>query len=122
MTGPTTFSSLLTTDKPYASNRPATPVRLSGETIIPVPEATETGSKVRRFNTSRSRKAVKDSSTIDFTYIPEFNAELGSTQEGVRVPIMPWTEASESVKGRATETEESVRLVPYSTLLLSFIH
>jgi hypothetical protein len=65
---------------------------------------------------------VKDSSTIDFTYIPEFNAELGSTSEGVRVPIMPWTEASESVKGRATEIEESVRLIPYSTLLLSFRH
>jgi hypothetical protein len=111
MTGPTTFSSLLTTDKPYASNRPSTPVRLSGELPIPVPEATETGGKVRHFNTSRSLKAVGDTSTIDFMYIPDFDLETRSAPLGIRVPILPWAEAGKDVKGRATESEGSVRLI-----------
>ncbi|KAF1834983.1 hypothetical protein BDW02DRAFT_524282 [Decorospora gaudefroyi] len=112
MTGPTTFSSLLTTDKPYATNRPATPVRLSGEAIIPVPEATETGNKVRHFNTSRSLKAVGDASTIDFMYIPDFDPDARSAPLGIRVPILPWTEAQKSVKEFRTEGEEDSVMQP----------
>jgi len=104
MTGPATFSSLLTTDKPYASNRRTNPIRLAGEQIIPVPEATETGNKVRRFNTSRSRKAIKDSSTMDFTYIPDFDPETRSAPLGVRVPILPWAD----VQGHSSETDNVV--------------
>jgi len=110
MTGSTTFSSLLTTDKPYASSRPAGPIRLSGETTIPVPEASETGNKIRHFNTSRSLKAVGDTSTIDFMFIPEFDVETRSAPLGIRVPILPWAEVGKDVKGRATESEnDSVR-------------
>jgi len=104
MTGPATFSSLLTTDKPYASNRRTNPIRLAGEQIIPVPEATETGNKVRRFNTSRSRKAIKDSSTMDFTYIPDFDPDTRSAPLGVRVPILPWAD----VQGHSSETDNVV--------------
>jgi hypothetical protein len=111
MTGSTSSSSLLTTDKPYASSRPAGPIRLSGETTIPVAEATETGNKVRHFNTSRSLKAVRDTSTIDFAFIPDFDPETRSAPLGIRVPILPWAEAAQGVKGRATEGEnESVCL------------
>ncbi|KAF1940174.1 hypothetical protein EJ02DRAFT_406998 [Clathrospora elynae] len=121
MTGSTTFSSLLTTDKPYASTR-SRPVRLSGETTIPVPEATETGDKVRHFNTSRSRKAAGDTSTIDFMFIPDFDPELKRTSSGLRVPILPWIEAGENVKGRATEAEEPVMVPTISTVAADGTH
>lgn len=105
MTGPTSSSSLLTTDKPYASNRSRGPIRLSGEQTFPVPEATETGNKVRRFNTSRSRKSVGDTSTLDFAYIPDFDPETRSAPLGVRVPILPWAD----VQGHSAESEGVVR-------------
>ena len=112
MTGSTSSSSLLTTDKPYASNRPAGPIRLHGEQTIPVPEATETGNKVRRFNTSRSLKSVGDSSTLDFMHFPDFNPETRSAPLGIRVPILPWA----NVASRSAESEDSVSL----TLALIF--
>lgn len=50
-------------------------------------------------------RAVGDTSTIDFMYIPEFDPDMGSAPV-LRVPILPFTEASESVKAHATEAEE----------------
>jgi hypothetical protein len=108
MTGSTSSSSLLTTDKPYASNRPAGPIRLHGERTIPVPEATETGNKVRRFNTSRSLKSVNDSSTLDFMHLPEFDLESRSVPMGIRVPIIPWA----NVASRGAESEDTVSFNP----------
>lgn len=108
-TGPTTFSSLLTSDKPIGGNSYAP--RLPASAVIPVPEASETGSKVRHFNTSRSLKAVADSSTIDFAYIPDFDLNAQSEPENLRVPILPFTNASEATKAVATEAEEPVCLV-----------
>ncbi|KAL6170405.1 hypothetical protein ACJQWK_03386 [Exserohilum turcicum] len=91
MTGPTSSSSLLTTDKPYVSNRPRGPIRLSGEHATPVAELAETGN-VRRFNTSRSSKFVGDSSTLDFAYLPDFDPHTRSAPLGMRVPILPWAD------------------------------
>ncbi|CAN9285479.1 unnamed protein product [Alternaria alternata] len=108
MTGSTSSSSLPTTDKPYASNRPAGPIRLHGEQTIPVPEATETGNKVRRFNTSRSLKSVGDSSTLDFMHFPDFNPETRSAPLGIRVPILPWA----NVASRSAESEDSIPMQP----------
>lgn len=105
MTGPTSSSSLLTTDKPYVSNRSRGPIRLSGEHANPITEAAESGNKVRRFNTSRSRKSVGDSSTLDFAYIPDFDPETRSAPLGIRVPILPWAD----VQGHSAEGEGVVR-------------
>jgi hypothetical protein len=54
----------------------------------PIPDPNEVG-VVRHFNTSRSLKTVKDSSTIDFAYIPDFDPDAPSAPAGLRVPILP---------------------------------
>ncbi|EMD60176.1 hypothetical protein GGP41_009565 [Bipolaris sorokiniana] len=108
MTGSTSSSSLLTTDKPYGSNRSRGPIRLSGEHSAAVSEAPETANNVRRFNTSRSRKAVGDSSTLDFAYIPGFDPETRSAPLGIRVPILPWAD----VQGHSAESEGVVPMQP----------
>lgn len=111
MTGATSSSSILTTDKPYASNRARGPIRLSGEFSNPVSESTETmtsNNKIRRFNTSRSRKSVGDSSTLDFAYIPDFDPETRSAPLGIRVPILPWAD----VQGHSAEGEGVVPMMP----------
>lgn len=69
-------------------------------------EAPETANNVRRFNTSRSRKAVGDSSTLDFAYIPGFDPETRSAPLGIRVPILPWAD----VQGHSAESEGVVCL------------
>jgi len=100
ITGPTTFSSLLTSDKPHT--RP----RLPTSATIAVPE-TNDGSPARHFNTSRSLKAVNDTSTIDFMYIPEF-VDTKAAKFEIRVPIMPFREAGSAVKEERTEAETPV--------------
>ena len=42
---------------------------------------------VRHFNTSRSLKAVNDSSTMDFAYMPDFDPDNAITP--IRVPLLP---------------------------------
>ncbi|MCJ1377671.1 hypothetical protein MMC17_000767 [Xylographa soralifera] len=43
----------------------------------------------RHFNTSRSLKAVNDSSTIDFAYMPQFTLGQTSPPEIMRIPLLP---------------------------------
>jgi len=43
----------------------------------------------RQFNTSRSLKAVNDSSTIDFAYMPQFTLGQTSPPEIMRIPLLP---------------------------------
>lgn len=51
----------------------------------------------RHFNTSRELKAVKDSSTIDFAYLPKlFDSSLHSPRTDIRVPILPHIDSSEA--------------------------
>jgi hypothetical protein len=73
-----------------------------------VPDTTDTGKPVRHFNTSRSMKAVNDSSTIDFAFIPDFDPDMKRAPVEVRVPIVPWLETSRAVKAEVTEAEEPV--------------
>jgi len=119
MTGPATFSSLLTSDKPArGSNAPRTPIQAT----IPVPDTNDTGKPVRHFNTSRSLKAVGDSSTIDFMYIPDFDPDLKSAPVEVRVPILPWAEATDSAKASLTEAEAPVMMPTIHTVAADGTH
>lgn len=44
----------------------------------------------RQFNTSRSNKAVGDTSTVDFAYFPKlFAPEFNAEPAAIRVPILP---------------------------------
>lgn len=75
----------------------------------PIPEPASPGTPIRHFNTSRSLKAVGDSSTIDFAYIPDFDPDTKSAPV-LRVPILPQTELAEAHKKHtAQENEEAVR-------------
>jgi hypothetical protein len=81
----------------------------------PIPNPTDVGT-VRHFNTSRSLKAVKDSSTIDFAYIPDFDPDTRSAPVEIRVPILP--QNSSVNVAAAEETEEVVRARPVPTARL----
>lgn len=50
----------------------------------------------RHFNTSRSLKAVHDSSTIDFAYLPHFDSSLDPSATAIRVPILPDVNSDEA--------------------------
>jgi hypothetical protein len=56
----------------------------------PTPTSSSTSSTpTRHFNTSRALKAVGDSSTIDFAYLPTSDDMSDTTEVPLRVPIMP---------------------------------
>ena len=55
---------------------------------------------------------MADSSTIDFAYIPDFDPEARREPEKLRVPILPFTNASEATLLAATEAEEPVCFTP----------
>jgi hypothetical protein len=76
----------------------------------PVTKQSETPKTVRHFNTSRSLKAVKDSSTMDFTYLPDIdpNNEEGSVL--MRVPILPDNYDPPRTGAHAHDVEETVSL------------
>ncbi|KAF2809328.1 uncharacterized protein BDZ99DRAFT_498723 [Mytilinidion resinicola] len=125
MTGPSTFSSLLTTERP-AINLPQDTAGLREEckkrnlpttgskteltdrltahlTVNSRAYSTRTPSRpvllapassdvpTRHFNTSRALKAVNDSSTIDFAYLPDFDPDLSPAPFLPRVPLLPST-------------------------------
>ncbi|KAF2199083.1 hypothetical protein GQ43DRAFT_473936, partial [Delitschia confertaspora ATCC 74209] len=132
MTGPATFSSLLTSEK-TAVNLPRDLVglraecqklklpttgtmaeltdRLTAHSLTTSPSARTfstvtqdskrpttdptTVANTRHFNTSRSLKAVNDSSTIDFAYLPDYDPDTRDSPV-MRVPILPQTEVSQS--------------------------
>jgi len=104
-TGATSSSSLLTSDKPtFGSLSPK----------LPSSDAAawkhETGNAMRHFNTSRSLKAVNDSSTIDFMYVPDFNPDLKTPSTKMHVPIILSTATSSATQAAAAETEQPVLL------------
>ena len=43
----------------------------------------------RHFNTSRALKQVKDSSTVDFAYFPQYTLNTSAAPEAIRVPLLP---------------------------------
>ncbi|KAL9122357.1 MAG: hypothetical protein Q9187_001092 [Circinaria calcarea] len=63
------------------------PVRPTAEATVPTSSAQPQAT--RHFNTSRSLKAVKDSSTIDFAYMPQYTLEEPSPSHIFRIPLLP---------------------------------
>ena len=78
----------------------------------------------RHFNTSRSLKAVNDSSTIDFAYLPAlFDTQLDDSHTEIRVPILPNIDSDEAnailgkhgldaAAGGFAESEQSTNMKP----------
>lgn len=86
MTGPAEFPSpLLTSETPTA-----TKVKRDIEAAQRQADLAHlnTPQPARHFNTSRSLKAVGDSSTIDFAYLPESDEDT-SVGPSVRIPLLP---------------------------------
>jgi hypothetical protein len=108
MTGATSSSSILTSDKPISGSLgPKLPVSESSS----IPWAHETGNAMRHFNTSRSLKAVNDTSTIDFMYVPDFDPDAQTSPIQIRVPIILSTVTSAATKAAAAETEQPVSYI-----------
>jgi hypothetical protein len=84
----------------------------------PVAEPANPGKPVRHFNTSRSLKAVGDSSTIDFAYLPDFDPDTKKSPV-IRVPILPQTVLPESHRvATESKVEETVSVNLIPTLVL----
>lgn len=77
----------------------------------PIPEPANPGKPIRHFNTSRSMKAVGDTSTIDFCYIPDFDPDT-QVAPIMRVPILPQTITKPENVQIAAEAEEQVCCSP----------
>lgn len=155
MTGPATFSSLLTSERPAMNlprdlaglrsecSRRKLPTTGSKDELVsrlsahelastrsfssaidnskrPVPAVNEAGKPVRHFNTSRSLKAVGDSSTIDFAFIPDFDPDTQSAPVDIRVPILPQTTVP--FEAVAEEAEEEVMLPTIYTVAADGTH
>jgi hypothetical protein len=63
---------------------------------------------MRHFNTSRSLKAVNDTSTIDFMYVPDFDPDAQTAPSKIRVPIILSTATSPATQAAAAEVEQPV--------------
>ena len=62
-----------------------------------------------------------DSSTIDFMYIPDFDPDMRAAPVELRVPILPFTQASAATKAEVTEAEPEVGLILSILLLVGSI-
>jgi len=77
----------------------------------PTAESANAPKPVRHFNTSRTLKAVNDTSTIDFAFFPEFADPDNFEATQVRVPIIP-TNFSPPRTGAHAPEEETVVMKP----------
>lgn len=118
MTGPATYPSpLLTTEKPSFQKVQAAISDAASKTDAEAHNAST--APARKFNTSRSLKAVGDTSTIDFAYLPDLDPDAGIPPPPMRVPLLP-----ESLYPRSTKTsyskeeEEIVGLPPRGDVIL----
>lgn len=64
-------------------------------------------STVRHFNTSRTLKAVNDSSTIDFAFMPDSNL-ANQEAAAIRVPLVPTNFSPPRTGAHAPETPDAV--------------
>jgi len=81
---------------------------MNSESKRPSTSAPTSPLPVRHFNTSRTLKAVNDSSTIDFAYLPDFNPETEPASV-LRVPLLPSTTLSTtSTMNPYSEIEDTV--------------
>lgn len=90
MTGPATYASpALTKDLPADEPPPSGAFTTAINDSAKRPTTTKPSQPtVRHFNTSRTLKAVGDSSYIDFAYLPQSTLNT-PTEEIFRVPILP---------------------------------
>ncbi|ORY09359.1 hypothetical protein BCR34DRAFT_568505 [Clohesyomyces aquaticus] len=92
MTGPAPSSFLFTSERPAMSSWRIPQLRdTSAEdttTVRPPSVLDASNPNVRHFNTSRALKAVNDTSTIDFAYLPDYDPDTRDAPI-LRVPILP---------------------------------
>jgi hypothetical protein len=67
----------------YATSTPSRPTPSSASS------SSSTTIPTRHFNTSRALKAVADTSTIDFAYLPDFDPDLSASAPLPRIPLLP---------------------------------
>lgn len=82
--------------------------------------ATATTSPIvrRHFNTSRTLKAVNDSSTMDFAFLPEIVSPEDVGVSAIRVPILPDVNYNQSTN-TANVVEEAVVMMPQISSMVS---
>jgi hypothetical protein len=73
---------------------------------------------VRHFNTSRSLKAVNDSSTIDFAYFPDFDPD-NAEATALRVPLLHNNFSPARTGAHSLEAADSVRNPPIVDMKIS---
>jgi len=93
-----------------ALERSKRPTAEYGEAAVAPPQ------RVRHFNTSRSLKAVNDSSTIDFAYLPDVDPDNVEAVDFLRVPIVPDNYNSARSGAHAHEVESAVMKPQISTM------
>ena len=106
MTGPATYASPILTTTPSLEREIQQAITSKQEPEQPL---------VRHFNTSRSLRAVGDTSTIDFAYLPSADIVAPSEQlsEFFRVPILPSTTTpSPSIELPSASDEDVVVMKP----------
>lgn len=74
----------------------------------PVVDKTEV-KPVRHFNTSRTLKAVNDSSTIDFAFLPDFDPDNADAVQ-IRVPLLPTNFFPPRNGAHAPEADDAVSI------------
>lgn len=83
----------------------------------PSKESKDAPKPVRHFNTSRSLKTVKDTSTIDFAYFPDIDPDTQlDDYSQVRVPIIPTNFTPNRTGAHAPEQETVVFKPQISTM------
>ena len=80
----------------------------------PTTESHVAANVVRHFNTSRALKSVRDTSTIDFAYLPDVEAHFDQANEVLRVPIILSNFARPTTGAHAPEVMETVRILHWS--------
>lgn len=115
LTGPATYASpVMSRELP----RDMTNLRTETAEKRPVVEQQKETSKVRHFNTSRELKANHDTSTIDFTYLPDIMApDNVDVYSQVRVPILPTLDAQAVSYAEPEETVSTT--LSLQTVILS---
>lgn len=73
----------------------------------------------RPFSASQASRAAKDSSSIDFAYMPQFEIQTPSQSEILRVPILP---SNSTAPGRSDEADGAVIRPEITTVSASGTH
>ncbi|THV86682.1 hypothetical protein D6C84_09957 [Aureobasidium pullulans] len=74
---------------------------------------------VRHFNTSRTLKAVNDSSTIDFAYFPDFDPDNAESFT-LRVPLLPTNFSPARVGAHAPEADDAISTMANDKIISNF--